>query len=474
MKYAIESLPLIIPIGKQTETGVKTICFDLSEWLVRWPGMTVSVFATRPGEAEAYPVQATVEGSVVSWHVDGYDTELAGRGCVEVLGLGPDGERKLSRKVCATLVEASSLVSTKEPGAAAPPWAVQVLSAAQTLQTELTPTAPYTHLASDGEGKAVWAPLLAYPYTAQTVILPETALTYLGDDEGAPTHMLLSPLTLEQGKTYTVIYNGVAYECPVVYIPPDQQGDGEGYALGKASVGGFEGGNEDAPFLLLHSPSWETDGYYGMLLAIDGATSVTVSITGEGTAYKTIDPEYLPAGMGRRNITLTIDADGNVTSDTDFATAWAMSAAELQAAITIKATEYAAAHTDANVSCSLQKASKAETSTGEGQIIQLEFVSYMMPDTSDGSGSVRRKTKYIDWRATGIQLGEARFDTPMLPVGAYLDGKGSGYIYWSADEQRYNMAHAGEALSVMHLTSPDGTVYRITVADDGTLTTTAV
>lgn len=127
MIYPINHLPDCIPVGVQTDSGVEAIGFDLKPWLDALPGMAFTVWPTRPGESEAYPanVQEMV-GTVLYWYPDGYDTERAGAGRVEIAGVS-DGKRKAFGYV-ATAVRPTSLAATKEPGEGTAPWYESVLN----------------------------------------------------------------------------------------------------------------------------------------------------------------------------------------------------------------------------------------------------------------------------------------------------------------------------------------------------------
>lgn len=161
------------------------------------------------------------------------------------------------------------------------------------------PGTAHQQLVSDANGKAVWVDRLAYKTTGQVEILPETALTYGGPEDGLELHLLttLLPTALEADKVYNVVYNGTAYECPCVLVVNESGTPSEALCLGNMTAIGMEGGNADAPFALMYSPEYGdmSEGmYYGIFAALDGATSVTISITGEGTVYKKLPGEYLP------------------------------------------------------------------------------------------------------------------------------------------------------------------------------------
>lgn len=160
----------------------------------------------------------------------------------------------------------------------------------------------YKQYVTDADGNAAWEDRLAYKTTAETEVvnLEETALTYAEDDN---SFYLLSPWAAElmAGDVATVKYNGTDYECKAVdgkAIQPDAQA--KMVAMGNlAAMGmeGVEGGNPNAPFALIAIHNGDlTEGLYGMLIPLDGATAATLSVTSKQTrtTIKTIDPEYLP------------------------------------------------------------------------------------------------------------------------------------------------------------------------------------
>lgn len=150
---------------------------------------------------------------------------------------------------------------------------------------------PYQQLVTDGEGNAVWEERLAYA-GGRVEILPETALTD-GEDEDSDGVLdffyITQPLneTMVTGETYTVSYNGAAYDCVVTEINGEQGLGNIGFAMGTGDTG--------EPFVIAFVNDAETNaaGIYGMVIPLDGATSVTLSIT-QGSLH-TIDEKWLPA-----------------------------------------------------------------------------------------------------------------------------------------------------------------------------------
>ena len=96
------------------------------------------------------------------------------------------------------------------------------------------------------------------------------------------------------GGVYDVTYNGTVYECEAYDYHEMQPDAPEGVLiLGNIALTGGTGGNPDAPFVMLAYPNsaGAEAGLYGMLIPGDGATAVTMGITGKETGVET--PEVL-------------------------------------------------------------------------------------------------------------------------------------------------------------------------------------
>ena len=127
--YGIGSLPPLLVLGRQTETGVERVGFDCAEWLNEWPDMTLSLWVKRSGDVGAYPVATEMSGTTVVWTVDGADTAIPGKGCAEIIG-SAEGLKKVSETVC-TYVNPICSGNATEPPEAAQPWVDRVLDAAK-------------------------------------------------------------------------------------------------------------------------------------------------------------------------------------------------------------------------------------------------------------------------------------------------------------------------------------------------------
>ena len=111
------------------------------------------------------------------------------------------------------------------------------------------------------------------------------------------------------GQTYTVVWDGVEYSC----VGHDFE---QGTYIGNPALIGLESTSE--PFVYLK------DGSRYMWVSYDTSTSHTISVTGLGMVYKTIDKKFLPeAGK------FVVDAT-NLPSDT---TGWGNLSDSLRAAI---------------------------------------------------------------------------------------------------------------------------------------------
>lgn len=125
MQFEINKLPNDILLGKQTETGVKEIRIDVSAWLEKWPELTISIWAKRPGEAAAYPVDCSMDGKCIVWRVNDADTAIPGAGAAEIMGIS-DGKKVLSRSVN-THVSKTIIDATTEPPEAYKPYVDKIV-----------------------------------------------------------------------------------------------------------------------------------------------------------------------------------------------------------------------------------------------------------------------------------------------------------------------------------------------------------
>lgn len=114
---------------------------------------------------------------------------------------------------------------------------------------------------------------------SEVVILPETVAT-MGEGQAFITTPLSATPT--DGATAKVTYNGTEYICTIAHA---NEGGVESFVMGNFAAAGmpFDGSNPDAPFVVALLPDG-MDGAYGMVIPLDGSTTVTLSIVQVGEA----------------------------------------------------------------------------------------------------------------------------------------------------------------------------------------------
>ena len=134
------------------------------------------------------------------------------------------------------------------------------------------------------------------------VILPETSLELVPDMGGFIVYTW-GEQYLEHGKTYTVNYNGVPYECPCTYFSMEGT---DGYILGNGTAIGLDVPASDAPFVLMLNSPLDTSvmGFAAIVAPLDGSESCTISIMGE-VVHK-LPAEYVAGGGGIYIATLSV------------------------------------------------------------------------------------------------------------------------------------------------------------------------
>lgn len=146
-------------------------------------------------------------------------------------------------------------------------------------------------LVTDAEGKAGWEDKLCWAEEAEVEFLPETVLEG-ADGQFMSTAPLVADLT--NGNTYTVNYNGTNYLCTAKYL---SEGAGGYYCLGDLGTAGLPGeATTGEPFVVMVAPSDMVgpSDMSMMLIALDGAETVTLSIRGIAEQVKKIDAKYAP------------------------------------------------------------------------------------------------------------------------------------------------------------------------------------
>lgn len=121
-------------------------------------------------------------------------------------------------------------------------------------------------------------------------ILPETSFVGEGTE-----WMTTEPLrgNIEAGKTYVVNYNGAPYTCVCSLL--------EGVMPCLGNTAAMDGtGDTGEPFVFVVVPDAlkeQADGTTAMVMPLDEASEVIVSVSGEGKTITKIDMKYLPDGL---------------------------------------------------------------------------------------------------------------------------------------------------------------------------------
>ena len=152
---------------------------------------------------------------------------------------------------------------------------------------------PNQMLVTDADGKVMWEKRTHWAEKTENLveILAPVALQIMDD-----VMVLLNPLSEEvvAGHEYIVSYNGTEYPCTGMSVTV---GDETRVILG--NVGPLIGDMSlvtEHPFVFIPaSPEEDVElGFYGMLMALDGATSVTLGIKAYEVIYHKLDLNYLP------------------------------------------------------------------------------------------------------------------------------------------------------------------------------------
>lgn len=192
---------------------------------------------------------------------------------------------------------------------------------------------PHMVRVTDAEGKAKWEERTHYTEFAETDILPEQNFTV---DPDMGTVVLTNPLGLVMGETYTVQWNGVAFNTVAQAFGED--GMDLGIAIGNVDAANGVGDTGE-PFLIaeLFEEFVEAmGGIRAQILPVDGSTDFTVKITGKAEVVHPLNKKYFGDLRGQK--IAEIDAATGVCS-LPFDTVWAMDDGELQNAIVLKVSE---------------------------------------------------------------------------------------------------------------------------------------
>lgn len=274
------------------------------------------------------------------------------------------------------------------------------------------------------------------------------------------------------GYEYTVSWNGAEYACLAEdYYEEDVH---MGWMLGNTSVLGGTQENEN-PFVLVLVAEATDDGLYGFAVPLDGATELTLSVTGYTEIITPVPAKYLGDVRGQRKIEIDL-MNGSPYANVPFDLAWEMDVGELQSAMTV-------IYNDEEYSVMGLRRMTATVDGVEGRVLYISFTSAEPPSSAsiDVGGCILVYT--VTWRSTnGVE--EILWNTgapceymipvalrpsldyanPPVLVGGVVTGNPTVTCHKLSDIQQ----------NYLTLRSPSGNTFKVTVDDNGTLTATQV
>ena len=131
-----------------------------------------------------------------------------------------------------------------------------------------------------------YIPDMYYTETKTVEILPETEMI----EDGGQFALLGALLSFIEGSIYTIKYNGVEYECEASLV---QQDGLTAVVLGDLGVLSGEPTGE-VPFIMMSGEYTAQMGLSCVVMPLDGAESVTISIVGDSPVTHKIPEKYLP------------------------------------------------------------------------------------------------------------------------------------------------------------------------------------
>lgn len=279
-----------------------------------------------------------------------------------------------------------------------------------------------------------------YPYGEIVEILPKTAVEF--DPESLEGY-IATPFTLVPGNEYTVTWNGAEYICIA-------QGFETGIAIGHSINMGEE------PFFILNYTE-PMDGFYAGVMSMDGSTSATISIH-SGTATK-MDVKYLPDGYPYMELGKTILPSTTVEIDSELPIGYMFNPITL-----VAGNEYIVTFNGAEYNSIAQRIELSGATIG-GSPARGVFIG----------------------AAEGLSIGES--DYPFVILVLDQPGEFDGRAIYACVFVSVDVAGTPVTISVTEgkivkmdarylpdpiLSSPNGTRYKITVDDSGTLSAAAI
>lgn len=95
MKMSINNLQSIV-LGREKDSGVKTIKIDCSEWKENFPQLTKYRIEVTSPNGIIYCPEVTMNEHILTWPITKSDTALTGKGAYQIVATGENGERLTS------------------------------------------------------------------------------------------------------------------------------------------------------------------------------------------------------------------------------------------------------------------------------------------------------------------------------------------------------------------------------------------
>lgn len=233
MRYTVpnDDKPRTIPVGRVGENDWTELAFDVREWLEEIPGAVVAVAYQRAGDANAYPLPATVEDGVAVVKLTAAETAKAGLGKIQLTITNAAGVVAKSRIYTAACL--ASLDGSGEPPEEWRPFIDEVFAAAVRAET-----------AADNADNA--AELMADRRFIGGVEITEAVTQFdgtitAGAHKGKTGLAFVMPMQL--GRLYRVTFDGVVYyrPCYNVSTPANPADAGNnGRAIGNAYLCNYD------------------------------------------------------------------------------------------------------------------------------------------------------------------------------------------------------------------------------------------
>lgn len=310
--------------------------------------------------------------------------------------------------------------------------------------------APHQMLVTDADGKTVWTERTHYKEKIVESLLENLTITTTTDDE-MKMDGLPSAFFLESGRTYEVVFDGVSYIQPV--REASVYGKTAIY-IGDVSSSGYIDDATGEPFGIM-SMGDASDGLAILVIAEPGEHTFSMSIN--ETKYHPLEVEYIPESVritetvnvvSLEETTFTVDDSDDVLTQPN------IFVYELPKHVVIE----------------------------NGRTYSIEFDGVMYEETAyqmKPAGSTEKVTA-IGLPAYLIATsGNTNF---VHPFNVSDDGTATKIRVQEVGEHTisisYNKAQVPEDklpnMSALRMVSPSGTVFNVTVSDDGMLSATAM